>query len=91
MVSLVAWLDGHEAKPHDRAGEAELHGCVSEIRSLRRTMAWLEIRVAETDPHGCVAEIRRLAFARLLGSSFEGDCVRTVSWPRSQGGTCLGV
>ena len=67
MVSLVAWLDGHEASPHDRAGEAELHGCVSEIRSLRRTMAWPRLvagvarllgRDQETDSHGCLLEFR---------------------------------
>ena len=40
VVSLVAWLDGHEASPHDRAGEAELHGCVAEISCWHCTVTW---------------------------------------------------
>ena len=92
VVSLVAWLDGHEASPHDRAGEAELHGCVSEIRSLRRTMAWprsvagvarLLGRDQVSDPHGCVLEVRRLICTVACSSARAGRLIRTVAWPRS--------
>ena len=92
VVSLVAWLDGHEASPHDRAGEAELHGCVSEIRSLRRTMAWprsvagvarLLGRDQVSDPHGCVLEARRLICTVACSSARAGRLIRTVAWPRS--------
>ena len=82
MVSLVAWLDGHEASPHDRAGEAELHGCVSEIRSLRRTMA-LPRSVA-----GVARLLGRDQVTALHGYLAEISCWRcTVAWPRS--GHCV--
>ena len=68
-------------------GRAELHGCVSEIRSLRCTVTW---------PRS-VAGVARLlgrdqftGVARLLGRDQVTD-VCTVTWPRSQGGTRLGV
>ena len=92
VVSLVAWLDGHEASPHDRAGEAELHGCVSEIRSLRRTMAWprsvagvarLLGRDQVSDPHGCVLEVRRLIRTVAWPRSELLRLIRTIAWPRS--------
>ena len=92
VVSLGAWLDGHEASPHDRAGEAELRGCVSEIRSLRRTMAWprsvagvarLLGRDQVSDPHGCVLDARRLICTVACSSARAGRLIRTVAWPRS--------
>ena len=82
MVSLVAWLDGHEASPHDRAGEAELHGCVSEIRSLRRTMAW------SRSVAGVARLLGRDQVTALHGYLAEISCWRcTVAWPRS--GHCV--
>ena len=92
VVSLVAWLDGHEASPHDRAAEAELRGCVSEIRSLRCTMTWprsvagvarLLGRDQVSDPHGCVLEARRLICTVACSSARAGRLIRTVAWPRS--------